>query len=169
MRLDTSRDLFLAVCLFFSLAAPARPQTSAGTVRGTVRDQSGAVVPGADVTLTNVATGVAARTRTNATGFYTFPALTPGSYRIAVESPGMKKFEGSLTVQVQQAAAVDAVLPVAQAVSEIVVSDVTPAVNLDKALEEQLFPLLLQEQALLEDHGKDHPTVLAVRKKILRV
>src|SRR5438477_494791 len=50
MHLDTSRDSFLAVCLFFSLAAPVRPQTSAGTVR----DQSGAVVPGADPTLGHV-------------------------------------------------------------------------------------------------------------------
>lgn len=130
MRLDMRPEL-LVVCLVFSLAVPARAQTSAGTVRGTVRDQSGGVVPGAEVTLTNSATGVETRTLTNETGFYVFPALTPGSYRIAVESPGMRKFEASLTVQVQQAAAVDAVLAIAQTVSEIVVSDVTPIVNTD--------------------------------------
>lgn len=131
MAVPANRELLLAVCLSIALSAPALAQTSAGTVRGTVRDQSGGVVPGAEVTLTNAATGVERRTLTNETGFYVFPALTPGSYRIAVESPGMRKFEASLTVQVQQAAAVDAVLDIAQTVSEIVVSDVTPVVNTD--------------------------------------
>ncbi|MGH2349442.1 MAG: TonB-dependent receptor domain-containing protein, partial [bacterium] len=131
MRLDATREFFLVVCLFFSLAAPALSQTSAGSVRGTVRDQSGGVVPGADVTITNVATGVSTQNLTNDAGFYVFPALTPGSYRITIDSPGMKKFEASLTVQVQQVATVDPVLDIAGAATEVIVSDVTSVVNTD--------------------------------------
>jgi hypothetical protein len=110
-------------------ALPALPQASTGTVKGTVRDQSGAVVPQAAVTLTNPATNLAAKTSTNAVGFYVFPGVQPGQYRLSVEASGMQRFEGRLTAQVQQEAVVDITLQVGQTSTEVTVADVTPIVQ----------------------------------------
>ncbi|MCZ2079279.1 MAG: TonB-dependent receptor [Bryobacteraceae bacterium] len=113
------------------LTTPAWPQASTATVSGTVRDQSAAVVPTASVTLSNTATGVSSTTLTNTTGFYIFAGVVPGPYNLLVEAPGMQKFEGKLTVQVQQSAVVDAVLKLGQTATEVTVRDVTPIVTVD--------------------------------------
>ena len=122
--------LVLVVALF--LPATAWPQASSSTVRGTVTDQAQAVVPKATVTLTNTATSVARTTTTNEAGLYVFPGVTPGPYHVTVEFPGMQRFEGALTVQVQQDATVDVVLHVAQAATTVEVQDVTPMVSTDR-------------------------------------
>jgi len=88
------------------------PQASTSTVRGTVRDQSGAFIPNASVSITNTGTNITSRSATDGAGFYVFPGINPGPYRIEIEAPGMQKFEGTLTVMVQQVAVVDAVLQV---------------------------------------------------------
>ena len=93
---------------------PAWPQASTSVVRGSVRDATEAVIPSAVVTLTGAATNVERKTTTNAAGLFVFPGVAPGPYRIVVESPGMQRFEGALTVQVQVDAEVDAVLKVGQ-------------------------------------------------------
>jgi hypothetical protein len=96
-----------------------------------VHDQGQAVIPAATVTLTNTATGVTRTTTTNEAGLYVFPATTPGPYRISAESPGLQRFEGTLTVQVQQDAVVDLTLQIAQASVTVDVQDVTPMVRMD--------------------------------------
>src|SRR5262245_14623908 len=97
----------------------AWPQAGTSTVRGVVRDQAQAVSPGARVTLTNTGTSVARESQTNSAGFYTFPAVTPGAYRVSVESPGMNKFEGNLQVQTAQDTSVDVILQVATGVISV--------------------------------------------------
>ncbi len=82
--------VFLLAGLF---AACAWPQASTGIVRGTVRDQTEAGVPNAAVSLTNSATNVVINTKTNEVGFYMFPGVVPGPYRLAVEASGMQKYE----------------------------------------------------------------------------
>src|SRR5690606_33858579 len=109
---------FLALVMFVT---PLQPQTSTATVSGTVRDQSGAVIPLAVVTLTNSATNVRSNTTTNTAGFYMIAGVVPGSYVLSVEAPGMQRFEGKLIVQVQQSAVVDAVLRVGQTATEVMV------------------------------------------------
>ena len=116
MRLDScllsfGRGLVLAWLL--TLLVPlAYSQSSTGSVRGTVRDQSDAVVPTAVVTLTNSATNVTSKGTTNEVGFFVFPVVTPGQYRITVDVPGMQKYEATFTVQVQQSTTADAVMRV---------------------------------------------------------
>src|SRR5262249_20283113 len=61
-------------------------------VSGTVRDQSGAVLPGAEVTATQTATGVARSAVTNETGFYVLPNLALGPYRLEATLPGFRTF-----------------------------------------------------------------------------
>ncbi len=57
--------------------------------------------------------------------------MVPGPYRLVAEAPGLQRFEGKLSVQVQQDVTVDPVLLVGQNVSEIVVKDVTPLLRTD--------------------------------------
>jgi hypothetical protein len=72
------------------LAACALAQTSTSEISGTVRDNSGGVVPGAQVTITHDETGVAYKQQTTAAGLYSFPALPVGFYTVNVEASGFK-------------------------------------------------------------------------------
>jgi len=120
-----------SILLALTFLTAAWPQASSTTVRGTVHDQGQAVIPKANVTLTNTSTNVARSTATNEAGLYVFPGVFPGPHRITVEFPGMQKYEASLTVQVQQDATVDVTLQVGQTTTQLEVKDVTPLVITD--------------------------------------
>ena len=77
--------------LLFLLVLSGRAWAQATTsLSGTVTDPTGAVVVGATVTLTNVATGVTRTTTTNERGYYAFPSLPPGTYNLRAEMTGFK-------------------------------------------------------------------------------
>lgn len=98
---------FLMTMLFFA-SSSSRAQTSATEVRGLVRDTTGGVLPGADVTLTRLATGTISRAVTNEAGLYVFPLIEPGEYRVHVEMPGFRSHTVTgVVVQFQQRARVD--------------------------------------------------------------
>ena len=78
-----------AVCLLLA-NGPAHAQMSTGTILGQVTDPTGAVVPGAKVTATNVDTSSSRSGTTNAEGSYRFPAMPVGNYRIEVSKQGFK-------------------------------------------------------------------------------
>jgi len=79
------------ICLvLLSFAAPAWAQRDLGTIVGTVTDTTGAVVPGATVTIIGEDTGITETLETNASGGFVRPALRPGSYTVRVEKPGFK-------------------------------------------------------------------------------
>src|SRR3984893_13443080 len=97
--------LLFALCVT-GLAA----QEFRGTVTGRVTDSTGAIIPGASVTVTNVATGVAATATTNETGTYTVPYLMPGNYSVTFELIGFRKVARSVEVRVGDRVEVNAVL-----------------------------------------------------------
>lgn len=76
-------------------------QTADGTIRGTVADNSGSVVPGVSITARNLDTGLTVTVKTTGAGLYTIPNLPPGSYSIIAEGvKGFKRFEQTgVTVQ----------------------------------------------------------------------
>ena len=80
--------LLLLLCATLALA-----QSDRGVITGSVTDSTGAVIPGAEVVVTNEATNVSARTETTASGDYTVPSLPPGRYRVRVAAEGFKAFE----------------------------------------------------------------------------
>src|SRR5579862_2598761 len=80
--------LVLFSVLLLALGAVAQIQN--GQFDGVVTDPSGAAIPNAKVTLTNVGTNLAVSTTTNQSGSYTAKELPPGSYKITVEAPGFK-------------------------------------------------------------------------------
>ena len=83
--------LWLA-CLV-AISVPGWSQSERGTITGSVRDASGAIIAGAKVTVTNTATNTASTLTTNESGEYTVPSLQAGSYDIRVEKPGFRPSE----------------------------------------------------------------------------
>ena len=81
---------FLVICTSVLLAPFAQAQYRA-QVQGTVTDTSGAVVPGAKVTVQNQETGRTLQVTTSSAGFYNVSSLAPGKYRVTVEAPNFKK------------------------------------------------------------------------------
>ena len=83
------------------------------TIFGTVQDGSGAVIPGAEITVTNTATGAVRNTQSSATGDYVVPQLPIGIYRVRVQAEGFKAFvQDNIAVQVDENRQVTAVLEV---------------------------------------------------------
>jgi len=95
----------MATALGFAAQMVERPvygqaTTAAGTIQGTITDPSGAVVPGAAVTITNKETGAVIKVMTNASGYYTSGPLSPGRYVIAVSHTGFAVVQSQVTVQI---------------------------------------------------------------------
>lgn len=112
------------ICSFaFLLALSAFAQTSTSQLSGTVRDTSGAVVPGAAVTLSNEATGVTQNQSTTEAGVYAFPSISVGTYTVKVEATGFKTaVRTNNTLQVNTPATVDLVLEVGSAAESVQVT-----------------------------------------------
>jgi hypothetical protein len=84
-------------------------------ISGTVSDQSGAVLPGAEITATQTETGIVRNTISNETGSYVLPNLPLGSYRLEVSLPGFRKFaQSGIVLQVNSNPVINAVLAVGQ-------------------------------------------------------
>jgi hypothetical protein len=109
--------------LLLMLLAPfAAHAQDAGSITGTVRDTSGAVVADAEVKASNATIGVTRITTTNTDGDYLAAALPPGSYNLSVSAKGFKAFEAkSIVVRVADKARVDVVLQVGQISENVVV------------------------------------------------
>src|SRR5580698_9735012 len=83
--------LFVGLWLVLGSVGLLRAQSDRGTITGTVTDQTGAVIVGASVTATNVATGVSVKATTSSAGDYEVPLLPSGAYQLTVEQTGLKK------------------------------------------------------------------------------
>ncbi len=118
----------IAVGVLVLSAAFAHAQDTA-SLTGTVRDPSGASVAGAHVTVSSAERGIKRDTTTNSEGEYTEAALpAPGSYNVAVASPGFKKFEArGVILRVAQKTRVDVTLQVGGATTEVTVEGTTVA------------------------------------------
>jgi Carboxypeptidase regulatory-like domain len=84
------RCLLFLVLAFAASFLQAQNAVSTGTLSGTVRDPSGAIVPRAAITILSQTTGIKQASTTNESGIYTFPALQVGSYDITIVAPGFK-------------------------------------------------------------------------------
>ena len=108
------------MCSFFWTVALAWSQTATGTVQGTVVDESGAVIPGAALKLTEKATNRIREQVSNQDGNFEFRALPRGIYALEAEKPGFKKeVITDIELQVAQTQRLDVRLPVG-AVTEAV-------------------------------------------------
>src|SRR5579862_9402591 len=114
--------LLLAAALF-GLQASLWAATT-GSISGTLTDQTGALIPGATLTVTNTAQGVQTKTTSDAKGAYTFPSLPVGQYSLQVEAPGFKpQNRTGLMVDLDSALQADVTLELAGKVEEITVNE----------------------------------------------
>ncbi|NNF00014.1 MAG: TonB-dependent receptor [Pyrinomonadaceae bacterium] len=84
-------SLSIAVCIFLSTSVFAQSQSTTGLIQGTVYDQSGAVVPGATITIRNNGTGYQRMVMTNADGVFSAPLLPLGMYTVTTEAANFAK------------------------------------------------------------------------------
>ena len=113
----TTTTLLVQIALCLGLGLELHGQ-SVSQISGTVRDASGAAVPGAAVTATQADTGLTRTTETDASGSYLLPSLPIGPYRIEVKKQGFTTYiQSGIVLQVATAPTIDSVLKVG-AVSE---------------------------------------------------
>ena len=130
--------LLLTVGLVWSPQLNA--QYDNGSLVGTVRDSSGAVVPGTSVTATNTATDISVTARTSASGDYQFPSLRVGSYRVTATASGFNTaVADSISVSVGTRQRVDLTLQVGGASETVEVSNVALALETDSSQRGQII------------------------------
>lgn len=104
--------LAFVTVLILTVSSQLCAQSERARIIGTVTDPQGAVVPGATVTVTNVATSIATKTTTNAEGGYQAPELPIGSYKVRVEHAGFSTTETvAYTLEINQVLRIDVKLP----------------------------------------------------------
>jgi hypothetical protein len=142
---------FLAVILVvLASAGVAYSQAVNATLLGTVTDSTGAVVPNAKVTITEVTTNIVSTRQSNESGYYSFPDLPPGSYSVAVEAPGFKKeLRRDITVLVDTNTRVDIQLQPGALTETIEVSGAPPMLQADSAEVGEKIQTILIENAPL--------------------
>ncbi len=114
------RKLILLTLAAAVTAIVGEAQTQTATLRGVVQDATGAVIPGATVTLTNVDQNRPWKSTTNQVGAYVLLQIPPGNYKLEVEAAGFKKFEqAGLILNVAQVAEINPVLELG-AVTEVI-------------------------------------------------
>jgi Carboxypeptidase regulatory-like domain len=105
-------------------------QSFGASITGTVKDPSGGVVPDAQLTATDVATGTSLSTVSNESGIYRFSGLKPSQYRVTCSVAGFKKFEeGPITLQVNQILQLDPNMQPGQTTEQITVSAAPAALD----------------------------------------
>ena len=128
MTLIRERFSLLALCSLLMLStAVGHAQVTTADLIGTIRDTSGAIVPGVTVMLTNEATGVSRTVTTSAAGTYIFTSLQPGRYRLNAEIQGFRKVERTgVELQVNQRAAIDLELEVGLISETVTIAGTAP-------------------------------------------
>ena len=156
---SSRRVMRLALAVVFCLSV-AFAQSDLGSISGFVKDPSGAVIPKAQVTVKNEATGTERRTATNESGLYTVTNIPPGLYTITAEAAGFKKFEATHN-KLDPAAAlgVDATLTVGAATETVEVAASAQVLQTESATNQAL--VTRQQIDLLELNGRN-PVNLAV-------
>ena len=120
----------LALIAVFSLLVPnLAAQVDRATLSGVVRDTGGGVVPGATVTVTNLATNIESHQVTTETGSYQAVNLVPGRYQVEVELTGFKKSSQVVALEVGQRARLDVELAVGALNETVTVSETVQLLN----------------------------------------
>src|ERR1700761_3365579 len=118
--------LLLTVCL---LPREGAAQSTFGSILGTIKDASGAVIPDASVTLTNTGTAAQKTVVTDQHGDYSLVNLNPGKYQISVSASGFEKTDFSdLDLQSRETKRVDATLKLGSAMETVLVQGASAGV-----------------------------------------
>jgi Carboxypeptidase regulatory-like domain len=120
----------ITICLMWAAMPAAAQLAGQGSLQGTVTDSTGAVIPNATVTVTNIATNIAATQKSSSAGFYNISPLAPGTYRVQVVAQGFKiLMQDNVVVDALQSRAFDPVLTVGAESQTVTVSDAPPVLD----------------------------------------
>ena len=129
-------------------------------IQGSVQDQSGGVLPSVTLRVKNLQTGVTATTKSNNSGIYRFSSLPPGDYEVTAEQSGFNSATSRITVLTEQSAALNMIMTVAGANTQVVVTAETPAIATDDSrLETTIRTQQLQD---LPVQGRNFLSLVAV-------
>jgi hypothetical protein len=122
--------LLLAATLILAVAVAPAWSSVTGSISGTVKDSSGAVIPNAAVTALNTGTGISQSVEADAVGFYVFPALPVGVYDITIRHAGFKEYrQTGLALDATVALRINATLEVGAVAQEVTVQSATVHVD----------------------------------------
>jgi hypothetical protein len=135
LRRNVARGAAVALALAgLLMGAPSEAQVATGTIAGSVKDEQGAAVPGANVTITEVSKGTVGTYATGADGSFQAPFLIPGTYDVAIELTGFRKYtHRGVVLQVNQRARIDATLAVGGLTEATEVVGLAPLTRTDSA------------------------------------
>jgi len=126
-----SRAVWIVWAIIFATPGVTFAQSTFGTILGTVRDQSGALMPGCVVTVENVGTSLHRELLTDESGSYTAPNLEPGAYKVKMEMPGFRLSEyTNIQLLARQTVRIDGQMVVAsQSETVSVTAEAAPVLN----------------------------------------
>src|SRR5215475_8453606 len=143
----------LACFVMFTAGLGYAQSTNSGDIRGSVTDQSGALIPGVTITVLNVETGVSKDFETNSDGLYDTSSIVTGRYQITFKKDGFEQLvRGPVTVQVG-ITGVNAQLKVGSTTQQVVVSSNVPLLNTESGV--QQTTLEARSMAQLPNVGTD--------------
>jgi hypothetical protein len=123
-----------------ALAPVAYAQEVRASITGNVTDPTGAPIPGAKITATNVKSNVSSGTETNSSGTYLTPFLSPGTYRLTVEGQGFKRFvRENILLQSQDRPRIDVALEIGELAQSVTVSDAVSQLQTETASRSQVI------------------------------
>ncbi len=126
--------VFACLCFVLFTAQRSFSQVDEGTITGVVQDQTGAVVPGADVTLLNTDVGLTLQAKTSGSGVYTFSPIRIGNYHVSVTAKGFATTtQTNITLTVNQTLEVDVQLKPGAASETVEVTTAPPVLQTDEA------------------------------------
>jgi hypothetical protein len=118
---------FLWIMSLMFLAVAGFAQSPSGTIRGTVLDSSGAAIPGATVTITNVPTAEVRSTTTDSQGRYIFNFVQPSKYTAVATAPGFQSVkQDGIVIRISVGTPIDFKLPVSSVSQKVIVGSTTP-------------------------------------------
>src|SRR5437763_6327334 len=142
--MDLAKQKFLGLAavlmmLLFVCTGQMPAQTNYGSVRGFVKDSQGAVIPDADVILTNIGTKIVRTSKSNAAGEYQFTSVVPAEYEVTVTLRGFKTFKQNVVVELGGTATADVGLQVGSTAETIEVQTSEPLIDTASASAGQTF------------------------------
>jgi hypothetical protein len=156
--------LYVALFLLLLVASQrALAQTGSGRIAGSVKDASGAVIPGSKVSLVNTATGVSQNTTSDGEGVFNFPVVSIGQYQLSVTADGFTPYTeaGKIKIDVNTSLTIDVTLQVKQASQTVTVTEGSADVH---TTDTQLGQTIESKQIVdIPLNGRSYTDLLAVQ------
>ena len=165
-----SNILIRTVGLAFLTCTLGFSQATTATLDGTIHDQTGAVVPGAKVTVHNMQTGVSSTVDTNAVGNFVAPFLLPGEYEVTVEAAGFKKtVRSGITLLIGDTVRLDFAIEVGAMAETTTVTAEAPLVKADTSeLGQVITQKSIEELPLNTATGRNFTALITMLPSAIR-